>query len=164
MRARLLAVFNSRPDIVIVMKEKVPPKQNEQTKKGQSLVELALSLLLILTILAGAVDLGIAFFSHVSLRDAAQEGALYGSLNPTDTNGIVSRVRQSSNSPVNLSDVSNVTVNISTSGGACAGGAITVTVSYNYRLSMPFIGTILGTTAIPLNASVTDTILKPGCP
>jgi len=46
----------------------------------------------------------------------------------------------------------------------CAGGWIKVSVSYNYRLAMPFIGTILGTNTIPLTASVTDTILTPACP
>jgi len=133
--------------------------------KGQSLVELALALLIILTLLAGAVDFGMAFFSFVALRDAAQEGALYGSLDFTaNSSGIESRVRQSSSSPVNLSDVSNVTVNFSTTGGACRGQAITVTVSYNYRLSMPLIGSILGSTTIPLTARVTDTILNPKCP
>ena len=45
-----------------------------------------------------------------------------------------------------------------------SGQAITVTVRYNYRLSMPFIGSILGSTTIPITASVTDTILNPKCP
>jgi Flp pilus assembly protein TadG len=141
----------------------VEEKKVNHAEKGQSLVELALTLLIILTLLAGAVDLGMAFFSYVALRDAAQEGALYGSLNPTDSSGILSRVRQSSSTPVNLSDVSNVTINISTTGGACRGGTITVTVSYNYRLSMPLIGSILGSTTIPITARVTDTILNPKC-
>jgi Flp pilus assembly protein TadG len=138
-------------------------------EKGQSLVELALTLLIILTLLAGAVDLGSAFFSYVAIRDAAQEGALYGSLYPTDTNGIYYRVRQSSSAPVNLSDISIVTVPPpSTPQGACrplsGSNPITVTVRYNYELSMPFIGAILGTDKIPLSASVTDTILNPKCP
>jgi len=138
-------------------------------EKGQSLVELALTLLIILTLLAGAVDLGSAFFSYVAIRDAAQEGALYGSLYPTDTNGIYYRVRQSSSAPVDLSDISIVTVPPpSTPQGACrplsGSNPITVTVRYNYELSMPFIGAILGTDKIPLSASVTDTILNPKCP
>ena len=133
------------------------------------MVELALTLLIILTLLAGAVDLGSAFFSYVAIRDAAQEGALYGSLYPTDTNGIYYRVRQSSSAPVNLSDISIVTVPPpSTPQGACrplsGSNPITVTVRYNYELSMPFIGAILGTDKIPLSASVTDTILNPKCP
>ncbi|MBU2610484.1 MAG: pilus assembly protein [Chloroflexi bacterium] len=146
------------------MKEKVTRKQVYHKEKGQSLVELALTLLIILTLLAGTVDLGMAFFSYVALRDAAQEGALYGSLYPTDTNGIISRVRQSSSAPVNLSDISKVTISSSTPQGACRNNPITVTVSYNYQLSMPFIGPILGANTIPLSAAVTDTILNPKCP
>lgn len=166
MHALLSAVFNFCPNgTKTIMKEKVTNKRIDRREKGQSLVELALTLLIILTLLAGAVDLGMAFFSYVAVRDAAQEGGLYGALYPTDTSGIVNRVRQSSSSPVNLSDVSNVTVNISTTGGACRNHPITITVSYNYRLSMPFIGSILGSTTIPISASVTDTILNPPiCP
>ncbi len=146
------------------MKEKVNHKQVAHREKGQSLVELALTITLVLTLLAGIVDLGSAFFSHISLRDAAQEGALYGSLYPKDTVGISDRVRQSSLAPVNLSDISKVTVSSSTPDGACRNKPITVTVRYDYQLSMPFIGAILGADKIPLSASVTDTILNPKCP
>jgi Flp pilus assembly protein TadG len=147
------------------MKEKVTNKRIDRREKGQSLVELALTLLIILTLLAGAVDFGMAFFSYVALRDAAQEGALYGSLYPTDTNGIVSRIRQSSSAPVNLSDPSKVTISPpSTPQGACRNRPIIITISYNYQLSMPFIGAILDTYTIPLTASVTEMILNPKCP
>jgi len=145
------------------MKEKVTHKQIDRKEKGQSLVELALTLLIILTLLAGAVDFGMAFFSYVALRDAAQEGALYGSLYPTDTNGISNRVRQSSSAPVNLSDISKVTVSLSPP-PYCRNEPITVTVRYDYQLSMPFIGAILGVNTIQLSAAVTDTILNPKCP
>lgn len=161
------------------MKEKTPKKWIWRSEKGQSLVELALTLTLVLTLLAGAVDLGRAFFSYTALRDAAQEGALFGSIHPIidsdndgqydageplNTTDIVSRVRQSSSQPVNLSDLTNVTVSLSTSSPPCAAGWITVSVSYNFRLSMPFVGAILGSTTIPLTASATDTILRPTCP
>jgi len=139
-------------------------------EKGQSLVELALTLLIILTLLAGAVDFGMAFFSYVALRDAAQEGALYGSLYPTDfgpncADGdcIELRVKRSSTTPVKLDDPANVTISIP-SPGTCRGETITVAVSYNYQLSMPFIGAILGKDTIQLTTSVTDTILNPKCP
>jgi len=154
-------------------------KKFNHAEKGQSLVELALTLLIILTLLAGAVDLGMAFFSFVALRDAAQEGALYGSVAPIiDTNLnrrydtgeplntvlIVSRVRSSSSTPVDLSDISKVTVSVTTSTTPCAGGSITVSVTYNYPLTMPLIGAIIGSPTIRLPASVTDTILSPSCP
>jgi Flp pilus assembly protein TadG len=143
-------------------------------QSGQSLVELAISLTVILMLLSGAVDFGMAFFTYTALRDAAQEGALYGSFNPdpASLSDIEDRVRNSSTNPVNLADTSKVHVVISWTNGpsaACQGsvGGITngikVSVSYNYPIIMPFLGTIIGSQTIPLNATVTDTILSPMC-
>src|SRR5512139_671091 len=130
-------------------------RQVKKAQHGQSLVEFAISLTVILLLLTGAVDLGSAFFSYVSLRDAAQEGALYGSARPiidTNNNGkydvgeplntaaIVNRVRSASSTPVDLSDITNVNVGVFPTDPPCAGGAILVTVSYNYKITMPLIG------------------------
>jgi Flp pilus assembly protein TadG len=138
--------------------------RNDQSEKGQSLVEMAISLMVILLLLAGAIDAGMAFFSYVALYDAAEEGAIYGSINPTDSPGIEARVRSASSSPVNLKSIITVTVVPSITGSPCRGGAITVRVTYAYRLSMPFAGTAFGTQTIPLTARVTNTILNPKCP
>lgn len=137
--------------------------QSRRGERGQSLVELAMSLTIILLLLAGAVDFSIAYFSFSAMQDAAQEGALYGSINPTDTTGIVTRVRGASTNPVDLSDTTLVNVTATVIGTACEGNAITVNVTYAYPISMPFIGAIIGSQSIPLNASVTDTILQPAC-
>jgi Flp pilus assembly protein TadG len=135
----------------------------KRSERGQSLVELAMSLTIIITLLAGAVDFSIAYFSFTAMQDAAQEGALYGSINPTDTVGIVSRVRNASTNPVDLSDTNLVNVAVTFPGSACEGGSVVVDVSYDYPISMPFIGAIIGSQQIPLTASVTDTILQPTC-
>ena len=141
-------------------------KKNE---RGQSLVELAISLIAILTLLAGAVDFGIALYSYVSIRDAAQEGALYGSINPTNTTEIENRVRTASAAPVDLQNDTDVDVTITilpTGAVACEGNGamVQVEVSYDYILIMPILPQILGISKIPLNASVTDAILQPVCP
>ena len=142
-------------------------KKNE---RGQSLVELAISLLVLLYLLSGVVEFGIAFFQFIQLRDAAQEGALYGSINPTDTNGIISRVRNASNEPIDLADTTLVTVNVTVTGTACAGSALSVDVGFNHVIFMPFISRLIGAqnntppNTIPLTGSVTDTILRPACP
>lgn len=135
-------------------------------ERGQSLVELAISLTVILILLAGAVDFGMAYFSFAAMQDAAQEGALYGSINPTDEAGIITRVRNASSNPVDLSDVSLVDVNVTTDPDVdpCEGDEVTVSVVYDYPLAMPFIGTFIGSQTITLTASVTDTILQPVCP
>lgn len=134
--------------------------QGKRSERGQSLVELAMSLTVIMLLLAGAVDFSIAYFSFAALQDAAQEGAMYGSINPGDDAGIKSRVRGASTNPVDLSDDSSVIIDVTVSGDGCEGGEVTVNVSYDYPISMPFIGAIIGTQKIKLNASVTDTILQ----
>ena len=135
------------------------PKTSE---RGQSLTELAVSFVLLIIILAVMVDLGRVFFSFISLREAAEEGALYGSLNPEDNEGIIDRVRSSSTTPVDLADNSLVAVNV-TSTGVCAGETLTVTVTYTYQLTMPFVSEVLGTQQFPLTVDAKSTILRPEC-
>jgi Flp pilus assembly protein TadG len=138
--------------------------KSRQGERGQSLVELAMSLTVILLLLSGAVDFSIAYFSFSALQDAAQEGALYGSINPEDEDGIISRVRSASTNPVDLADEALVDVIVTLPGDACEGNEVRVNVIYDYPISMPFIGAIIGAQQITLNASVTDTILQPICP
>ncbi len=134
-------------------------------ERGQSLVEFAISLTVMMMLLAGAVEFGIALFQFVQLRDAAQEGALYGSIHPGDDTNITARVRSASPSPIDLYDP-DVTISIIYPDGAphCEGKGIQVNVSYPHKVSMPFISPIIGSNTIPLTASVTDTILTPVCP
>lgn len=132
-------------------------------ERGQSLVELAISILILVYLLAGAVEFGLAFFQFVQLRDAAQEGALYGSMNPDDLNGVITRARAASTSPIDLTDASNVVVTPTIIGAACEGNGIKVTVSYKHKIFMPFIPQFIGSSIIPLKAEVTDTILTPVC-
>ena len=61
--------------------------QNHQNERGQSMVELALTITFLMILLAGTIDLGRAFFTWQALRDAAQEGASYGSFKPADVGG-----------------------------------------------------------------------------
>ncbi len=135
-----------------------------ESERGQSLVEVAVSVTFLMLLVAGIVDFGIAFFSYVALQDAAQEGAIYGSINPTDTAGIIERVRSSSAYPVDLSDTSAVQVEVSILGEACQGGQVKVVVSYAHSICTPFLSAILGSQTIPITASMTDTILQPPCP
>ncbi len=140
-----------------------PQGSKRRTERGQSLTELAISFVLLVTILAVGVDLGRVFFSFIALREAAEEGAIYGSLNSVDTPGIIARVRSSSSSPVDLSNTSLVDVSVSTPGGTCAGNTLEVTVVYQFQLTMPFVATFIGTQTFPLTVSSTSTILRPEC-
>lgn len=147
-------------------------------KSGQSLVELAISLPVILIILIGTVDFGMALFSYAIIRDAAQEGALYGSFNPSNEEQIEIRARNiliRSNedifsSPVDLRDPSDIRVDIQAKGAECQGitggaaNSIQVRVIYQYPIIMPFAGEIIGSDTIQLTGSATNVILQPPCP
>src|SRR5512134_3371043 len=91
-----------------------------KSQKGQSLVELSISLVVLLYLLSGAVEFGLAFFQFVQLRDAAQEGALYGSMNPGDPSNIELRIRGASSSPIDLADTGLVTIDIQIDGAPIA--------------------------------------------
>jgi hypothetical protein len=140
------------------------------SQRGQSLVELSISLVLLLVLLSGAVEFGMAFFQFVQLQDAAQEGALYGSMNPSDTTGIMDRIKGASNSPVDLTGP-GVTIAVTIDGidsadanyatVDCEGHGLKVDVWYDHKLFMPFLPQMLGNDYWTLHASVTDTILSP---
>jgi Flp pilus assembly protein TadG len=149
------------------------------SERGQSLVELAISLGVILMLLAGAINFGMALFSYVAIRDAAQEGAMYASLYPCLSSGtacdldneaaIREHVRSASTHPVDLASFADDQILIEFTGGMCEGttsgqvNGVKVTVKYDQPIVMPFAGIFFGGQVIPLSASVTDTILTPSC-
>jgi Flp pilus assembly protein TadG len=141
-------------------------QNSTRNEKGQSLVEFAFSIVVLLLLVSGAVDLGRALYTYMGLRDAAQEGALYGSTNPTQQSEIESRVRNSSNllQSISADDTANTSVQVIVYGDACTNNAIKVRVAYaNFPITMPFLGTFIGNQSIGISAEVTDTILSPSC-
>jgi hypothetical protein len=161
-------------------------RRRREIEFGQSLVEFSISAILIILLLVAVADFGRAFFTYLSMRDAAQEGALYGSICPRHAwiasshgiNTIEGRVRYTGNLPGNLAD--NVIVECDyrhdkdASGGydnneiwTCSpditplpGYGIQVRVIYpSFVITTPLLGSIIGNT-ISLRAEVTDTILQ----
>lgn len=129
-------------------------------RRGQSLVELALTITVLIILLAGILDFGVAYFSYIALRDAAEEGAVYGAMCPTDTTGIENRIRQSSSSPVDLTNTTYVKVTIQTSDAhPDPGDVLQITVLDRYITILPF----LAGNSILLRAQVTTLILTSSC-
>lgn len=100
---------------------------------GQSLVEFALILPLFVLIIAGIFDLGRAFFTSITITNAARVGARYGTLHPSDLTGVITATvteAQDSNIFINPMDV---TVACPINVDRCAASnPITVTVNYIY--------------------------------
>lgn len=139
------------------------------SERGQSMMELALSLMALLIMLVGIIDVGRILFYNVSLRDAAEEGVLYGSLKPSIIGDIQNRVRSSL--AQYGADGVDIQVNYSrggcnciTAATACSGDQIQVVVSQpNFPLTTPLLGSFLGTEHISLSNSYTGTVLRPAC-
>ena len=129
------------------------------------MVEFTLTLVIILVVLAGTVDLGRAIFTYLSLRDAAQEGASFASYNPGNLADTQARACASSNLVQDLCNTPGA-LTISILGSpVCNGDSVTVVVSYpDFRLVTPFLGAIVGSQTIPIRASIIDTILVPPYP
>jgi Flp pilus assembly protein TadG len=138
-----------------------PDERNSE--RGQSMVELALSLVILLLLLTVIVDGARVLFSYMALRDAAQEGSVFGSIEPGNNTGITARVRNASDM-VRGFGAANIQVGVTYSGALCAGNTVKVRVTYpSFKLTMPFVGIILGKQTVPISATATDSILRPGC-
>lgn len=128
-------------------------------ESGQGLVEFAIGIVFLLVLLAGILDLGRAYFSYIALQDAAQEGAAYASIAPTDLDGIRDRVRTTSSTPIKFDSFEDSQIEIQLLGGACTGNDVKVKVQIDFRLVAPFFSGNL----LPLSAEATDTILQDTC-
>jgi hypothetical protein len=128
-------------------------------ENGQGLVEFAVGITFMLVLLAGILDLGRAYFSYIALQDAAQEGASYASIAPSDIDGIRDRVRASSSGPIDFVPLDDSQIEVLLLGGSCTGNGIRVTVKIDFRLVAPF----FSGNSLPLSAEATDTILQDTC-
>ena len=127
--------------------------------RGQSLMEFAIIVVLMLTLLATAADLGNILFSYIQLFDAAQEGVQFGSFCP-NSGKISAQVKGHSSFPIELT---NPDISVISSFTAAEGNPITVTVRRtNFQFFLPFIQPFFGN---ELSAQATARIITTvGCP
>jgi hypothetical protein len=150
-------------------------KHIQYAHEGQSLVELAVSLVLLLILLAGIFDLGRAIIAYFILQDAAEEGIVFGTSFPTDCNQINMRIRDDIDTGFVPSTVS-INIKIQNAGGTytpCytipyaqvyAGRILQIQLSTNFPITMPIIGTIIGGQTVPLVVNTNGIILRPPPP
>lgn len=110
-------------------------------ERGASTVEMALVTILLFILVAGVVDLGRAYITRIAVHDAAQEGALFASYRPSDSDEIRDRVISTTANP----DFSGATIEVTCPEGTpLGGGSIAVRVTYRLNLITPFVGPMLG--------------------
>lgn len=105
--------------------------------KGQSFVEFALILPILLIIVMGIIEFGLMFNAYLTISNASREAARYGSLGGSDIE-ITERVVLVAS---HLDETAlSVTV---TPASRSRGDMLSVLVSYDYELITPIISNIL---------------------
>ena len=116
-------------------------------ERGQTLVEAALVLPVLLLLLAGVVDLGRGYQHYIVIADAARAGARYGSRLPNDQSGIVAAVREQAME----GGLPAESVSVSVEGlGAPTGQPIQVTATYTFST---ILGGVLGPPTLTVSSS-----------
>lgn len=123
----------------------------QRSEHGNSLLELALVLPVLMLLVLGALDLSVGFRTAIVLQNASREGARYWSLNPDDRTGAVARVNAEI-TLANLPGLTPATITVSLdpgSGKVHAGRELTVIVWHNHPL---LFGAVTGMPLFPLRA------------
>ena len=153
-------------------------RKTRRSRRGQSLVEFALSVPILLLLLFGMIDLGRAFFTLIALDSVISEGAhwaaaypecIASAANATDapqvpppckgTNSIIGRML---NESTNL-DMSHVIATTVTPTTALPGDTITITISYRLDMITPVVQAIAGN-SIVLTAQGREVVRNSGMP
>ena len=130
---------------------------SNRKSRGQSLVEVALILPVVVMLLLGLLDFGRAYYTIVALRDAADEGAAFGATNPSNITGIRRRAAEASRALVDIQEG-----DVSVSAPVIATGApITVTVTTKLVLYTPFANTIVSDSELTLQGHSVRSIISP---
>jgi|LGVF01.2.fsa_nt_gb Flp pilus assembly protein TadG len=108
-----------------------------KSEKGQSLVEFALLIPLLILILMAIIEFGFMFNAYITISNASREGARLGSLGGSDA-AVTERVADTTDH-LNQGDMT-VTV---TPALRSRGDMITVEVNYDYQLITPIIAAVL---------------------
>ena len=117
-------------------------------ERGQSLVEMALVLPLLLLLVAGIIDFGRAYNNYIIITNAAREGARAASRPPNNSVLIEAAVRrEAADSGL---DADAIIITITPSGGAAAGATIEVAAEYEFDT---ILGSIVGVPSLTLYSS-----------
>ncbi|MGV8982966.1 TadE/TadG family type IV pilus assembly protein [Clostridium sp.] len=110
-----------------------------KNEKGQSLVEFAILLPLLLLLLMGILEFGLMLNSYLTIHNLAREGARLGIV--AGSNLEISELI--TNISPNI-DAKNLKVIITPAEGSrSSGSTLTVEVIYNYQVTIPIISNIL---------------------
>lgn len=129
------------------------------SEKGQSLLEMAFALPILVLLLAIAVDTGRVFDASIVLTNAVREGARFATIEPSPTMVqiqalVVQDIVGSGTNISHMEDISKQDVKV-----AMGSTAITVTVSYDFDL---WFGGLLGVPTLTVSKQSAMPLYLPG--
>jgi Flp pilus assembly protein TadG len=137
--------------------------------RGQSIVELALILPVLMLLVASALDLGRMFYSQITITNAAREGAYEAAYGPssftanapchTATNRVMCRVLSEAKGSFVEVAKADVALACSPSCAEAIGNTVTVTVNGHFTLLTPIMAPFLGGNDVVLTSSATAQII-----
>ena len=100
-------------------------------ERGATVVEASLTLTLFILVIFTLFDLGYVMYVHQTLAERARAGARYGTLNPTDTNGMrnIALYYSTTGSGSGVLGLTAANVAASRSGAGTSADRVTVTIS-----------------------------------
>jgi Flp pilus assembly protein TadG len=137
--------------------------------RGQSIVELALILPVLMLLVASTLDLGRMFYSQVTITNAAREGAYEAAYNPTsfqpnascnaNDNRVMCRVLSEAKGSFVQVAKADVSVACSPVCSTGIGNTVKVTVVGHFALLSPILAPFLGGSDVTLTSSATAQIV-----
>ncbi len=125
-------------------------QQFSRSEQGQGMVELAVSLIVILILLAGMVDISRTIMTKMALQDAAEEGVLFSSIDPKQCAQIKYRVYDNLKNKVKTLTLDQISITYNDvtcpGSGTLPGQTVKVSITTNVPVSMPFLGAAIGST------------------
>jgi Flp pilus assembly protein TadG len=105
-------------------------------QRGQSLLETALMIVIIFTVVIWVFEIGQLMYTYTVLTDAANEGVRYAIVNPTNiVSGTTARVK--SFAGTSMHDITKITVTVNDPDGSYnPPNRVSVQVSYTYVPSL----------------------------
>jgi Flp pilus assembly protein TadG len=108
-------------------------------ERGQTAVEFALVAPILIVMLLGIIQLGVAFHDYVTLTDAARAGARKAIVARL-SGGNVTDAQQAVRNAAGSLDQSKLNVTVDDPSWSTPGSTVTVTATYPYSINIPLLG------------------------
>jgi len=146
----------------------------QRFERGQSFVEMAIGMIILIVLLGGLFDVGRAFIILTTVENATGEGALYGATHPeclttnyaaglcTGSESVKGRVKDEAKPAITINDTS-ITVQVENGAAVTAGSTLRVDVVYSYSPVTP-LGFLIWGTQAEVKATARQQVMSPPKP